>query len=153
MLIAIGLGVIGLILIYFEFFVPGGILGTLGALFLVSGVVFCFWKQVDMIWGALYIFLLVIGLVLTIRLALWKIKKSQTSFYLKEDQEGYVASSYEGEIIGKSGKALTALRPSGHILIENKPYQAVSESGYIKKGTLIQVIRGEGARFIVRKKD
>ncbi len=153
MFIAIGLGVVALLLIYFEFFVPGGILGTLGALLLIAGVIVCFWKQTKLIWVAVYIFLLLIGLALAIRLALQKIKRSQKSFYLRDDQEGYVASSYENEIIGKSGQALTSLRPSGHILIEEKPYQAVSESGYIKKGTSIQVIGGEGARFIVRKKD
>ena len=92
-------------------------------------------------------------LVMTIRLAIWKIKRTQSGshFYLAEDQEGYVASSYDTELVGKSGITLTALKPCGHIKVQDTPYQAVSEGGYVKKGTKIKIVRGEGARFIVKE--
>jgi len=155
MLVAIGLGIIGLILIYFEFFVPGGILGTLGGLFLVAGLLLSIWEQTALIWILVYAVGLILMLVLTIRLALWKIKKTRdkSNFYLAKDQEGYVASSFDKELIGKMGETLTALRPSGHIKVEEKPYQAVSESGFIKKGSKIKIVSGEGARFIVKEED
>ena len=155
MLVAIGLGIIGLILIYFEFFVPGGILGTIGGLFLAAGLFLSIWEQTSLIYALFYIVGVIIFLVLTIRVALWKIKqtRNKSHFYLADDQEGYVAASYDKELIEKTGEALTVLRPSGHIKIEGKPYQAVSESGYIKKGSKIKIIGGEGARFIVKEED
>lgn len=155
MLIAIGLGIIGLILIYFEFFVPGGILGVIGGLFLAAGLFLSIWEQTSLIYALFYVIGVIIFFVLTIRLALWKIKRTRNKshFYLGDDQEGYVASSYEKELVEKTGEALTVLRPSGHIKIEGKPYQAVSESGYIKKGSKIKIIGGEGARFIVKEED
>lgn len=153
MLVAIGLALIGLILIYFEFFVPGAILGTLGGLFLIAGLVLSIWEQSSLIWVLIYVVGMITCLVLTIRLALWKIKRSKNAnqFYLSDDQEGYVASSYDQDLIGEAGVALTALKPSGHISIRNQPYQAVSESGYIKKGSQIKIVAGEGSRFIVKE--
>lgn len=152
-LLAIVLGLIGLLLVYFEFFVPGGILGALGALFLITGLVVNFWKQISPTWSLVYAALLIAFLVLTIRLAIWKIKKTDrvNHFYLAKDQEGYRASSYDKELIGEIGVALSPLKPSGHILIRDRPYQAVSESGYVQKGSKIEIISGEGSRLVVRK--
>ena len=155
MLVAIGLGIIGLILIYFEFFVPGGILGTMGGLVLVGGIFLSFWEQTSLIYALFYTIGMIILLVLTIRLALWKIKRTRnkSNFYLADDQEGYVGATFNKELVGKSGKALTALRPSGHIEVDHHPYQAVSESGYIQKESKIKIVGGEGARFIVKEED
>lgn len=153
MFIAIGLALVGLILVYFEFFVSGGILGIIGGLFLIVGFILSVWVQTAFIWSFIYIASVIILLVFTIRMALWKIKKTKDkgSFYLGQDQEGYVAAFYDKELVGKTGEAITALAPSGHIKIEGEPYQAVSESGYIKKGSRVQVVRGEGARLIVKE--
>ncbi|WP_420420501.1 NfeD family protein [Simkania sp.] len=155
MLVAIGLGIIGLILIYFEFFVPGGILGTMGGLFLAAGLFLSIWEQTSLIYALFYVVGVIVFLVLTIRLALWKVKRTchKSHLYLADDQEGYVASTYDKELVEKVGEALTSLRPSGRIKVEGKPYQAVSESGFIKKGSKIKIIGGEGARFIVKEED
>ena len=155
MLVAIGLGIIGLILIYFEFFVPGGILGTMGGLFLAAGLFLSIWEQTSLIYALFYVVGVIVFLVLTIRLALWKVKRTRhkSHLYLADDQEGYVAATYDKELVEKVGEALTSLRPSGHIKVEGKPYQAVSESGFIKKGSKIKIIGGEGARFIVKEED
>ena len=155
MLIAIGLALAGLLLIYFEFFVPGGILGILGGILVVGSLIIFVWEQDHVTWMIVYIFALITLLVLTIRLALWKIKKTKSkhTMYAGQDQEGFLASTYNEELIGKSGVAVTDLKPSGHVLIEGKRVQAVSQSSYVKKGEPITVIRGEGARLIVRKEE
>lgn len=153
MVVEVGLAFIGLLLIYFEFFVSGGILGILGGLLLIAGFILTIWEQADLIWAFSYLAFVIVLLILIIRLALWKIKKTKDKnyFYLQKDQEGYIAASYDKSLIGETGEALTALKPSGHIKVNQAPYQAVSESGYIKKGTKIKIIRGEGARFIVKE--
>lgn len=153
MIVAIGIGILGLLLIYFEFFVPGGILGVLGGLLMLLGIALFIWEQTHLYWIVIYVIALVILLIFTIRFALWKIKQ-KPSMYASDDQSGYLASSFDKELIGKSGKALSNLKPSGHIEVEGERYQAVSESSYIKKGESITIVGGEGARYRVRiKKD
>jgi len=153
MLFAIGLGLIGLIFIYFEFFVPGIVMGVIGGLFLFAGLTLSLIEQTALIWSLVYAIGMILLLVFTIRLALWKIRHSQNSshFYLGGDQEGYQASSFKKELIGKNGSALSDLKPSGHVEIEKQSYQAVSDGQYIKKGSKIKVLRGEGARLIVKE--
>jgi membrane-bound serine protease (ClpP class) len=106
---------------------------------------------------AFFIFLpvVVVSLVLVIRLALWGITKTgqKNTIMLEDDQTGFVASSFDKELIGKEGVADTDLKPSGKILLEDKEYQAVSEMGYINKGTPVKVLRGEGAHLIVKEKN
>ncbi len=79
------------------------------------------------------------------------IKKGKTTgIYLNSAQEGYLASEFDKTLIGKSGEALTDLKPAGHILVEGKRYQAVSKTGYLDKGSKIEIVAGEGAHFIVK---
>ena len=150
MVVAIGLGFVGLLLIYLEFFVPGGILGVLGGIMMLVSITLFIWEQTHIYWIFIYILALILLLVFTIRLALWKLKQ-KPSMYASDDQSGYLASNYDKELIGKTGKALTDLKPSGHIEVEGCQYQAVSESSYIKKGESIKIIAGEGARYKVRQ--
>ena len=150
MIVAIGVGLLGLILIYLEFFVPGGILGVLGGCaFLIANFLFVF--EAGAVWySVLFAVVMVVLLIATIRLALWKIKKKPAMF-AQEEQSGYMASSYDKEVVGLTGEALTDLKPSGHIMINGKRHQAVSESAYIKKGESVKIIGGEGARLICRR--
>ncbi|NGX51013.1 MAG: hypothetical protein K1060chlam2_00870 [Chlamydiae bacterium] len=149
MIVAIGLGIIGLLLIYFEFFVPGGILGILGGILLLTGLGLFIWEQTHIYMIFIYFLVFAFLLVFTIRFALWKLKQ-KPSFFASDEQSGYVASTYDEKLIGKSGKALSNLKPSGHIEIDGKQYQALSESSYIKKGESVKVIGGEGAQYKVR---
>lgn len=150
MIVGIGLGIIGLILIYFEFFVPGGILAIIGGVFIILGLALFVWKQTHLFFVVIYIILLILALIFTIRYALWKLKQ-KPALFSSDDQEGYIASKFDDTLIGSQGQALTDLKPSGHIKIDGEQYQAVSESSYIKKGETIKVISGEGARLVVKK--
>jgi membrane-bound ClpP family serine protease len=144
---------VGLVLIFIEFFVPGGVLGIGGAILIIFGIVF-FAMTTKSFLPILFFSLSTLLLVLiVIRLTLWIMKKPKrdSTFYLHTDQEGYSASSFSKELIGKTGKALTDLRPSGHILIEGKRYQAVSQAGYIEQNSEIKVVGGEGGHLIVQQ--
>ncbi len=151
MLIAIGIGLISLLLIYLEFFLPGAILGILGGVGFCVSILLFVWESADLWPIVMFIVSIIILLVLTIKLALWKIKR-KPALFAKEEQSGYMASHYDKELIGKDGEAATDLKPSGHILVEGERYQAVSGSRYIKKGESVIIIGGEGSRLIVRRK-
>lgn len=151
MLVAIGVAFLSLVLIYLEFFVPGAVLGILGGVGFFLSILLFIWESANLWQIIIFIVLIIILLVLTIKMALWKLKQKPAMF-AKEEQSGYLASEFDRELIGKSGEALTDLKPSGHISLEGKRHQAVSESLYIKKGESVKIIGGEGARLIVRKK-
>ena len=55
------------------------------------------------------------------------------------------------DLVGKEGVVSSDLKPSGHILVEDNYYQAVSKTGYIEKGRNIKVIGGQGARLICKE--
>lgn len=154
MLIIVSTAILGLLLIYFEFFLPGIILGVLGGILLVLSIVlYVFLMSPDVLSLIIYIISLLICVLLMVRLALATVKrkKEKNSFYLDKNQEGYIASIHQKELYGKTGLAATDLKPSGYIKIEEDFYQAISKSGYIKKDEKVEVEGGEGARLIVKK--
>lgn len=53
-------------------------------------------------------------------------------------------------LIGKRGKAVSLMLPSGRVSVEGRTYDAVGESGAIDPGTEIIVLRSEAAWLVVR---
>jgi membrane-bound ClpP family serine protease len=140
----------GLILMFLEFFLPGGVLGIAAGIVIFASIIF-FALQFSFGWTVLYIVGIILLVVLMARMALKRLKMGKLKgIYLSSAQEGYQASEYEKNLIGKKGIALSDLKPSGHILVEGKRYQAVSKLGYIDKGAEIDIVGGEGAHLIVK---
>lgn len=141
---------IGLGLIFLEFYLPGAILGIIGSVAILASV-FLFASQAP---GVLWIILYVIGVAISIgavvRFALWRIAKPNSSIYLSKDQEGYQASSYDHTAIGKKGIVLSDLKPGGYIVVEGKQQAAISLTGYLPKGTEVLVVSGQGESLMVQ---
>ena len=82
-------------------------------------------------------------------------KKLENIFTLKFKEEsrlGYQVPSFDAEMFkGKSGTAITVLRPIGKIQIEDNIIDATTEGEYIEAGKKIKVVRVEGNRIIVSK--
>lgn len=152
MTIAIILGIIGLLLVYVEFFVPGGVAVVIGGFFLITSVVWFGIQTTDPTWSFVYLFIVIVLVILVCKLALRHIRASakKHTWYADQDQEGYIATSFDKDLIGKTGTSLSNLKPSGHILIEGKQVQALSEEGYIEEGTKVQVTGGRGSHLIVK---
>lgn len=98
----------------------------------------------------LYFLGLVAAVYFVIKLGVRQIRSSKKTMYLDTDQEGYQACIYPKELIGKTGIALNDLRPSGHIRIDDRTFQALAKTGFIEKGTSILVISGQGSHLIVQ---
>jgi membrane-bound serine protease (ClpP class) len=151
-LYALLLALLGLCLIFIEFFMPGGILAVLGAISIISGVLLL--GLMGPGWGFAFGYLTVCVplIVVTCYFAIHRIKRSgkKDSFYLSRDQEGYVSASLDPQLIGKKGIATSDLKPSGHITVDGVPYQAVSERGYITQGSEVDVIATKSAYLIVK---
>lgn len=64
---------------------------------------------------------------------------------------GFVSYPSEKELIGKQGKALTNLRPSGSAEIEGERYDVVAEWDYIEAGKPVKVLKVEGIKVVVKE--
>ena len=66
-------------------------------------------------------------------------------------EEGYLASSETSELIGQTGKCITALRPAGIAIINGRKIDVVSDGDFMDKGTMIRIIESHGSRIVVEK--
>ncbi len=64
--------------------------------------------------------------------------------------EGFVTAPSRPELVGRSGIALTDLRPSGTAGFGEERLDVVTEGEYLAEGTTIEVIRSDGYRHVVR---
>ncbi|MFA6653889.1 MAG: NfeD family protein, partial [Candidatus Delongbacteria bacterium] len=71
----------------------------------------------------------------------------------QEKGAGVKDSLHLAVLAGKTGKAVTDLRLSGKIEIENEVYQAVSANEYINAGEQVKVSKVEGNKIVVIKEE
>lgn len=80
----------------------------------------------------------------------WALKsRALKSFSLEETQKGSHAGNVHSELLGKTGRALTDLRPAGTAEFEGQRYDVVTDGEYIDELVDIEVIAIEGSRIIV----
>ncbi|MBM0064350.1 NfeD family protein [Alkalicoccobacillus gibsonii] len=61
-----------------------------------------------------------------------------------------INESYK-DLVGKKGKTLSSLRPTGTIVIESQPYSATSGGQWIEQEKEIEVLSVDGTRILVAK--
>lgn len=174
--VAAGLFLAAVLLMLLEIFVPSaGILGGLGLLTLLSGVVMCF--RIDTTLGLVSAILAVIGLPVVVTLGIkWapdtpvirmlSLKAKQTPVVgsmasagidklrgedSDEDGEGGTAGS--NSLVGKTGEAVSDLRPVGTCLIDGKRVECLAARSVIERGTPIEVISEDGMTIKVRARE
>lgn len=146
--------VLGVLLLFLEIFVPGGILGTIGVFLLAAGV---FGAADSTAQGIAYVcsMLLVLGILLALSFRIPQTKRFWKRFSLNIAQsksEGYVAPNQKLErFLGCEGIALSQLRPAGTAVFNGNRIDVVTEGGFIPKDSRIKVIEVEGTRVVVRE--
>ncbi len=142
---------IGLLLIFLEFYTPGGVLAITGAIFLLGAITLFLLASTSLLASVGFVALTLALLVVTIWYALYRIRSSTgNTFYLSQDQEGYQSARFDAALIGKKGVALTDFSPSGYALIEGQRVAAQCRGPYLDKGSPIEVIGGEGNYVIIK---
>jgi membrane-bound ClpP family serine protease len=146
--------ILGIILLFLEIFIPGGILGVLGIFLFSIGI---FLTVDSALQAILYIggMLLTLGILILLSFRFPRTRKFWERFSLSTRQTkeaGYVAPepSYE-YFLGKEGVALSQLRPAGVADVEGQRLDVVTEGGFISQGSKIKIIEVEGTRLIVRE--
>ncbi len=164
--------VVGLILIILEIFViPGfGIAGISGVILaftglvlsMVDNIIFEFeFHAIEALGIVLKSFMIVaISIFLAFILSLYlsqKVLTSNTFSWIvlnstQKKDEGYFGfDSKQKDVIGQTGIALTNLRPSGKVEIDDEMYDAKSEIGFIERGQNVKVIKYSSGQIYVVK--
>lgn len=160
---------IGLVLIALEIFViPGfGITGISGIILVIAGltlsmlnnVVFDF-KSVETHAFGKALLTVMSGISLAFLLVIYLSSKiGSKGIFSKvaldktlDNSSGFIAVSMTPkELVGQEGIASTVLKLSGKVKVGDKIYDAVSEDGFIDKGTKVSIIRYETGQLYVVK--
>jgi membrane-bound serine protease (ClpP class) len=149
--------IVGFILLVIEMFLPGiGVAGVSGVLALIAVVV------MQLGWGNPRVALYVIAIVLLVVILglIWIIRSfqrgrlSKSFLVLKDSSDGTSVpevASAKADLVGKSGVAVTTLRPAGIAEIDGRRVDVTTAGEFIVKGSPVTVLRAEGMHILVNK--
>ncbi len=171
---AVGVFILGIILLLLEIFVFPGLLifGLLGVVCVIGSLLYSMVDPLDLNWdgsvnfsalgdllggpiiniliavsGALIIALFLMRFMSTLPVTRWML--------LNEVQSNGPAigvsedNSQSGSLVGSTGSAATDLKPSGAAIIDDKRVDVVSNGAFIDSGTGVIVTKHEGSRIVV----
>lgn len=151
---AVTLLIIGIILLVLEIFVPGGILGVIGA---SSIVISLFLAGYDLTHMALSILIAIIVAIIAF-IVLYRSVGAEKGIFKRiilrdraTTELGYISSESRTDLVGKHGKSVTPLRPSGTVIIDGERLDVVTEGNYIEQQMAVKVVNVEGMRIIVQE--
>lgn len=144
--------VIAFALFVAEVFIPGGIIGMIGAISLLAACGFAisaFGPATGVLIAFSLIFITLGGFILwLVRMPNSKIGKR---FSLQATLPSPQTDKTPNSLIGARGIAETDLRPSGFARINGQKMDVVTSRSYINKDAVICVIEVHGSRIVVRE--
>lgn len=147
--------IIGLGLMVAEMFTPGlGVMGAFGIVALILAIVLSANSLLDaLLTLAIILVVLLIAGVIIYR-SFEKGRLAHSSIVLKESIDSSSTSLNDQEVqqlVGRSGVALSALRPSGNAKIDGKRYDVVTNGEFIAKDAQITVECIDGLKILVKR--
>ncbi|MFW6137863.1 MAG: NfeD family protein [Spirochaetota bacterium] len=148
---------LGLAALFLELFIPAlGIIGAAGVVGMIIGTVMAY-RQYGSTLGTVFLAGVLVGTPALIIIGLKVFPRTFAGklLILKESQDrqagytSYDTGKYK-TLEGKQGAAVTALRPSGMVMIDGRKYSVVTSGELIEKDTPVKVIKVEGSRIVVR---
>lgn len=145
---------LGVLLLAGEVFVPGAILGIIGAICMLVGCIVSF-LTFGTVGGLLATAVAVALLALTLYVELVWLPRTRLGKQMIV-QSTVAATSQaplaEAEaVVGKDAEALTPLVPTGYVQVAGRRYEAFSRSGHLPKGAVARVVGLDNFRLIVTK--
>ena len=146
--------VIGIALLVVEAFIPGfGIPGIGGISAMLIGIVFA---APDPIRGMKNLGIALVLVIIATPILIYFLRRfgKFKPFVLSDtiiDKSEKKEENKDIEMLGKKGVALTTLRPSGVVDIDDVRVDAVSQGEYIAPGTQIRVVESKGLSVVVAK--
>lgn len=145
--------VLGALLIIAELFIPGGIIGSIGAV-LVFFSLASLTDSLGELFLGIMLFIAFIGLVIYLLLKLIPRERFKNTLILNSElnsQEGFSSNGNYDYLMGQRGISITILRPSGKIRIAGEIYYVSSEDKFIEKDKQVLVVGVEGSKIFVRE--
>ncbi len=145
---------LGISLIVLEFVLPGVVCGIGGAVLLCISAVMGIAAYPD------YTFMIItgefMGLALGVGLGLIVLSKTSSATGLAlgtslSEESGYVNLPSNTALVGRTGLVMTALRPSGTIVVDGERHDAVSDGDFILEGEAVRVTEVHGNRVVVER--
>jgi membrane-bound serine protease (ClpP class) len=149
---AILLFVIGLVLMIMEIFLPGGIMGIIGVIAMLTGLILAGGSLSGILIAiAIAIVVTVIGSYFFIRSFGYNGPlKRLVLFDSTSSEKGYLSHQERVELTGRIGITATPLRPSGSVKIDDEYLDVVSEGSFIGKNEKVKIVKVSGGRVVVR---
>ena len=148
--------IVALVMFIIELFTPGiGVAGATGMLALIAVVVMQLgWGQPRVAFYiiAIALLLIILGLIWIIR-SLQHGRLSKSFLVLKEQSNGTSVpdvNEAKNDLVGKTGVAITTLRPSGIAEIDGRRVDVMTVGAFIQKGEPVTVVKAEGIHILVR---
>jgi membrane-bound serine protease (ClpP class) len=144
--------VIGFLLMAAEIVVPGGILGTLGAIaFLIASV--DIWSHYGSLWGlSAVVGSMCVGIILFfVEVRMMRKGPLARWFYLSQTTPPTSSQSAGGLPLGTKGTTLTRLNPTGLVMVNGKRLEAISRDGLIEENTDIVIVNDDPFRVAVKR--
>lgn len=153
MTVIILLFLVGVVLIGSEVFLPGGIIGAIGGAMMIGGIVVSYTE-----FGAFGAFVATIVAITLVVLALFfefkvlpKTPMGKRLFMSGSIKASTKYSRAGDDVVGQTGRTLTALGPTGFVFLDGKKLEAASRSGFIEKNEEVKVTGKDNFRIIVSK--
>ena len=149
---AIGLILIGFVLILIEIFlIPGITIAGIGGGLTILGGVFYAYKYLGATEAAWCLGSSLVSVAILLRFVIKTRSWRRMVLDSKESgQEGFRSTRSELEaLVGKEGVAVTPLRPAGTALIEGERINVVTEGAFVERNSSVTVVEVEGNRVVV----
>tara|TARA_B100000900_G_scaffold370271_1_gene348666 strand:- start:4924 stop:5388 length:465 start_codon:yes stop_codon:yes gene_type:complete len=143
----------GVVLIGSEVFLPGGILGAIGGALMIGGIAVSYTE-----FGAFIAFIATIVAIASVFLALFfefkilprtPIGKQLFMSGAIKDSTTYIEAG--DDVVGQIGRTVTALGPTGFVLLGSTKLEAASKTGFIEKNEEVRVTGKDNFRITVSK--
>ena len=140
----------GLILFGAEIFVPGGVLGTIGALALLTAMITGFFAFPQHGPAVAVGIVFLIGIAIALWIKLFPKTRIGRGMTVQTDLATFKATQEGSEALaGKTGVAASDLRPSGFCSIDGRRVDVVTSGEMIDKGKPVRVVSARGNRIVV----
>ena len=130
-------------------FLPGGFLVAAGAALILYSVYLNLAEPYGIPRAIVH---LLVCIAITPKLITWSLRRISLKKEMNKD-DGYVGVEDHTEMLGWAGSAFSDLRPSGMVILDNhdEHLDCIAESGYIEKGSRVEVVEERGPSLVVRK--
>jgi membrane-bound serine protease (ClpP class) len=141
---------VGAVLLLLETILPGMIAGILGVVCLGAGVIKGY-TDFGTHTGNIILVGVIVGIVAGTLVWLRYFPSSRMAqIFISQRTVGEIGTE-QPQLLGRTGAALTLLRPSGNALIDGRRVDVVTEGPPIEKGATVKVVAVEGLRVVVRE--